>query len=48
MIQGRRPIQQNAPPGVMLGSGDVGYTIPAEFPDTSLFHKKEPRRRTNQ
>ncbi|HNJ95751.1 MAG TPA: peptidylprolyl isomerase [Ferruginibacter sp.] len=39
MIQGGDPSSKNAPPGVMLGSGDVGYTIPAEF-DTSLFHKK--------
>jgi len=39
MIQGGDPASKNAPPGIMLGSGDVGYTIPAEF-DTSLFHKK--------
>lgn len=39
MIQGGDPLSKNAPPGTMLGSGDVGYTIPAEF-DTSLFHKK--------
>lgn len=39
MIQGGDPQSKNAPPGTMLGSGDVGYTIPAEF-DSSLFHKK--------
>jgi cyclophilin family peptidyl-prolyl cis-trans isomerase len=39
MIQGGDPLSKNAQPGVPLGSGDVGYTIPAEF-DSSLFHKK--------
>lgn len=39
MIQGGDPQSKNAQPGQMLGMGDVGYTIPAEF-DTSLFHKK--------
>jgi len=39
MIQGGDPDSKNAAPGVMLGNGDVGYTIPAEFND-SLFHKK--------
>lgn len=39
MIQGGDPLSKNAPPAVLLGRGDVGYTIPAEF-DTSLFHKK--------
>jgi len=39
MIQGGDPQSKNAQPGAMLGSGDVGYTIPAEF-DTTLFHKK--------
>ena len=39
MIQGGDPESKNAAPGVMLGNGDVGYTIPAEFND-SLFHKK--------
>jgi peptidyl-prolyl cis-trans isomerase B (cyclophilin B) len=39
MIQGGDPQSKNAPAGQMLGMGDVGYTIPAEF-DTSLFHKK--------
>jgi cyclophilin family peptidyl-prolyl cis-trans isomerase len=39
MIQGGDPLSKNAQPGVPLGSGDVGYTIPAEF-DTALFHKK--------
>lgn len=39
MIQGGDPQSKNAIPGTMLGNGDIGYTIPAEF-DTSLFHKK--------
>lgn len=39
MIQGGDPESKHAAPGTMLGNGDVGYTIPAEFRD-SLFHKK--------
>ena len=39
MIQGGDPQSKNASPGQMLGSGDVGYTIPAEF-NPKLFHKK--------
>ncbi len=39
MIQGGDPQSKYAQPGQMLGSGDIGYTIPAEF-DTSLYHKK--------
>ena len=39
MIQGGDPDSKRAKPGVMLGNGDVGYTIPAEFVDT-IFHKK--------
>jgi peptidyl-prolyl cis-trans isomerase B (cyclophilin B) len=39
MIQGGDPQSKYAQPGQMLGSGDVGYTIPAEF-DTSFIHKK--------
>lgn len=39
MIQGGDPNSRNAKPGEMLGNGDVGYYIPAEFND-SLFHKK--------
>ena len=39
MIQGGDPQSKNAAPGAMLGNGDVGYTIPAEF-DSTLFHKK--------
>jgi peptidylprolyl isomerase len=39
MIQGGDSTSRKAAPGVMLGNGDVGYTIPAEIkPD--LFHKK--------
>lgn len=39
MIQGGDPNSKNAEPGVMLGNGGPGYTIPAEFVD-SIFHKK--------
>ncbi|RZM24163.1 MAG: peptidylprolyl isomerase [Pedobacter sp.] len=39
MIQGGDPDSRNAKPGALLGEGDLGYTIPAEFRD-SLFHKK--------
>lgn len=39
MIQGGDPSSKYAQPGTMLGMGDVGYTIPAEF-DTTFFHKK--------
>lgn len=39
MIQGGDPESKNALPEIMLGKGDVGYTIPAEF-DSTLYHKK--------
>jgi peptidyl-prolyl cis-trans isomerase B (cyclophilin B) len=39
MIQGGDPQSKNATAGQMLGAGDVGYRIPAEFND-SLYHKK--------
>lgn len=39
MIQGGDPGSKHAAPGQALGSGDLGYTIPAEFVP-SLFHKK--------
>ena len=39
MIQGGDPDSKNAALGKMLGSGDVGYKIPAELIDT-LYHKK--------
>lgn len=39
MIQGGDPQSKDAKPGQMLGSGDVGYKIPAEFVP-GLFHKK--------
>ena len=40
MIQAGDPDSKDAPKGKMLGSGDVGYTIPAEFVYPQLFHKK--------
>ncbi len=39
MIQGGDPNSRGAAPGVQLGSGGPGYTIPAEF-RPGLFHKK--------
>ncbi len=40
MIQAGDPDSKNAPADKMLGGGDVGYTIPAEFVYPQLFHKK--------
>ncbi|MBN1200129.1 MAG: peptidylprolyl isomerase [Bacteroidales bacterium] len=39
MIQGGDPNSRNAKPGVPLGNGGPGYTIPAEF-NQNLIHKK--------
>mgnify|MGYP000232894194 CR=1 FL=1 len=39
MIQGGDPESRNAKPGIPLGRGGPGYTIPAEFVDT-LIHVK--------
>lgn len=39
MIQGGDPNSKQAAPGVPLGNGGPGYTVPAEF-RTTLFHKK--------
>lgn len=39
MIQGGDPDSKDAPAGKMLGVGDVGYTVPAEFV-SGLYHKK--------
>jgi peptidylprolyl isomerase len=39
MIQGGDPKSKQAKGGTMLGNGDVGYTVPAEFVP-GLFHKK--------
>lgn len=40
MIQAGDPESKNAPKGKMLGGGDVGYTVPAEFVYPQYFHKK--------
>lgn len=40
MIQGGDPDSKNAEPGQLLGEGDTGYTIPAEFVYPTYFHKK--------
>ena len=39
MIQGGDPNSKNAQPGQMLGTGDIGYTIPSEF-NPGFYHKK--------
>lgn len=39
MIQGGDPDSKKAKKGQMLGNGDVGYTIPAEF-HPNLYHKR--------
>lgn len=39
MIQAGDPDSKNATPGQVLGFGDLGYTIPAEF-NKELYHKK--------
>jgi peptidyl-prolyl cis-trans isomerase B (cyclophilin B) len=39
MLQGGDPNSKTAGPDAQLGSGDIGYTIPAEF-NPNLFHKK--------
>ena len=40
MIQAGDPESKKAAKGQMLGSGDVGYTVPAEFVYPKYFHKK--------
>ena len=40
MIQAGDPESKTAAKGQMLGSGDVGYTLPAEFVYPKYFHKK--------
>ena len=39
MIQGGDPVSKNSPAGAMLGNGENGYQIPAEF-NPNLYHKK--------
>lgn len=39
MIQGGDPKSKNAAPGIQLGSGDLGYTIPAEI-NPKFFHRR--------
>ena len=40
MIQGGDPQSKDAPKGKALGSGGMGYTIPAEFVYPQYFHKR--------
>lgn len=39
MIQGGDPTSKNAPAGTPLGSGDIGYMVPAEF-NPANYHKR--------
>lgn len=40
MIQGGDPKSKNAAPGISLGDGSPGYTLPAEFVFPTYFHKR--------
>lgn len=40
MIQGGDPNSKNAPVGALLGDGDLGYTIEAEFLPQVHFHRR--------
>ena len=40
MIQGGDPMSRNAAKGELLGEGDLGYTVEAEFMPKVLFHKR--------
>lgn len=40
MVQAGDPDSKDAPAGKMLGSGDLGYTIEAEFDYPNHFHKR--------
>ncbi len=40
MIQAGDPDSKKAEKGAMLGAGDVGYTLPAEFVYPKYFHKR--------
>ncbi len=40
MIQGGDPDSKNAMKGQMLGNGDIGYKVPAEFQLPTYYHKK--------
>lgn len=39
MIQGGDPESKHATPGMMLGNGENGYTVPAEF-QLDLYHRR--------
>jgi cyclophilin family peptidyl-prolyl cis-trans isomerase len=40
MIQAGDPVSKKAEAGTLLGSGDIGYTIPAEFVYPKYYHKR--------
>ena len=39
VIQGGDPVSKQAKPGIALGEGDLGYTVPAEINDSD-YHKR--------
>ena len=40
MIQGGDPASKNASPGELLGEGDLGYTVEAEFMPQLHYHRR--------
>lgn len=40
MIQAGDPVSRHAPQGIMLGSDDTEYTVPAEIDFPELFHRR--------
>ena len=40
MIQGGDPGSRHARPGELLGEGDLGYSVPAEFMPEKYFHRR--------
>ena len=40
MIQGGDPASKYAPAGALLGEGDLGYTVEAEFMPEKYFHRR--------
>jgi peptidyl-prolyl cis-trans isomerase B (cyclophilin B) len=40
MIQTGDPTSRHAEPGITLGEGDAGYTLPAEFRFPTLYHRR--------
>ena len=40
MIQGGDPTSKNAEPGTVLGTGELDYTLPAEFRTPTHYHRR--------